>query len=480
MLKNAIGELPNGCNIDIMACNIWWIRRDIRLEDNPALIKALESGLGVIPLFIMDPYFQKTGHTPRFAFLINALRDLDARLRSHNSRLVVRTGQPDEILPQVLEESHAVGVFAETDHSPYSRRRDAVMAGKIPLSLVEGPTLIPPGDMLTAQGNPYQVFTPFYQTWKQRLSVRSSLLTVPERFPNVKVLETMTLPDISPPVNFPATRQEAQRRLDGFLEQDISLYADQRDRLDLDGTSLLSPYIRFGLLSIREVFAGIIGRINWDDPETTPGEETWLKELAWREFYQSILLFFPEVLREAFRPQFRDIPWRDAPEDLLAWQSGLTGYPVVDAGMRQLMLTGWMHNRARMITASFLVKDLLINWQAGERWFMQRLVDGDPASNNGGWQWTAGVGTDAAPYFRIFNPILQGQKFDPHGVYIRRWVPELADVPERYIHQTWLMPEILQRDIHCRIGIDYPLPVVDHKLARRRTLDAFGNKGRKN
>ena len=186
-----------------------------------------------------------------------------------------------------------------------------------------------------------------------------------------------------------------------------------------------------------------------------------------------ILYHFPFVLKTAFRPDLRAIHWRDAPEDLRAWQLGQTGYPVVDAGMRQLKETGWMHNRARMIVASFLVKDLLINWQEGEHWFMTHLLDGDPAANNGGWQWTAGVGTDAAPYFRVFNPLLQGQKFDPQGAYVRRWVPELTQVPERFVHQPWSMPDILQQEMHCRIGLDYPAPIVDHGLARQRVLQTY-------
>jgi deoxyribodipyrimidine photo-lyase len=203
-----------------------------------------------------------------------------------------------------------------------------------------------------------------------------------------------------------------------------------------------------------------------------------LNELIWREFYQSILCHFPAVLETAFKPALRNIPWRDASEDLQAWQSGLSGYPVVDAAMRQLNTTGWMHNRARMIVASFLTKDLLIDWRLGERYFMQRLLDGDPAANNGGWQWAAGTGTDAAPYFRVFNPILQGKKFDPQGVYVRRWVPELAAVPGAFIHIPWEMPAEVQRQVRCRIGKDYPAPVVDHAFARQRALAAYRQGGK--
>jgi len=237
---------------------------------------------------------------------------------------------------------------------------------------------------------------------------------------------------------------------------------------------MLSPYLKSGMLSIHWA---------WDmaadlllDPlngKNSQGVVTWQNELIWREFYQYILYHFPYVKDEAFDASFRAIPWRDSYRDLQAWKSGMTGFPVVDAAMRQLVGMSWMHNRARMITASFLTKDLLINWQEGEQWFMQHLVDGDIASNNGGWQWSAGVGTDAAPYFRIFNPILQGKKFDPAGKYIKKWVPELRNVPEGNIHEPWLMPLDLQEQIGVRIGRDYPQRIVDRKLARERTLNAY-------
>ena len=244
--------------------------------------------------------------------------------------------------------------------------------------------------------------------------------------------------------------------------------------MDLPGTSRLSPYLRFGLISARQAVHAVRDAItNSENPAEKISAETWLNELIWREFYACILSHYPFVLRQSFRENLRRIPWRDSTTGLAAWQNGLTGYPVVDAGMRQLRESGWMHNRARMICASFLCKDLLINWQAGEKWFMKYLLDGDPASNNGGWQWTAGTGTDAAPYFRIFNPVVQGKKFDPAGSYVRRWVPELRTVPDEYIHEPWLMPFDLQTGISVRIGEDYPAPIVEHAFARERTLAAY-------
>ena len=244
--------------------------------------------------------------------------------------------------------------------------------------------------------------------------------------------------------------------------------------MDLSGTSNLSPYLRFGLISSRKLAFFTRDFIDHsENAEARISAETWLNELIWRDFYYSILDNFPFVLKRAFRESFTHIPWRTSHHDLDAWKNGLTGYPIVDAGMRQLRETGWMHNRARMITASFLTKDLLINWQEGEKWFMEQLIDGDPACNNGGWQWCAGTGTDAAPYFRIFNPILQGKKFDPTGKYIRRWIPELANVPDKFIHTPWEMPLDIQSQVNIIIGKDYPKPIVDHAEARERALIAY-------
>ena len=258
------------------------------------------------------------------------------------------------------------------------------------------------------------------------------------------------------------------------MSEGIHHYASQRDRLDLDGTSRLSPYLRFGLISAREAFAQAqIVSLQTKEDDEHEEIRTWMDELVWREFYTMILYHFPQVMEGPFREDYQNISWRNAPEDLQAWQQGLTGYPVVDACMRQLLETGWMHNRGRMIAASFLAKDLLINWQEGEAWFMTNLVDGDPAANNGGWQWSAGTGTDAAPYFRIFNPVLQGQKFDPDGKYIAKWVPELAKLPVKFRHEPWKMSEKDCQKYAFNPGKDFPLRIVDHKFARERTLNAY-------
>ena len=453
---------------------IWWIRRDLRMNDNPALRAALESGLPVVPLFILDPALLHPPAARRQAFLFAGLRQLQADLASRGSSLLIRCGPPKDVLAEVIQETRAAAIFAEEDYSPYARRRDTAVAAELPLELVMGLTVHHPAAVVKADGSPYTVFTPFSNAWKQLPAPGIQPWQPPQRLPSPPVPGGLPVPEASPLTGFPAGETEAQRRLQDFLITGISGYHDGRNRLDLDGTSALSPYLRFGVLSARQAFSAARQALTSDPTsEARRGIETWINELIWREFYNAILYHFPEVLRYSFRPNLRNIAWRNAPHDLQAWQSGHTGYPVVDAAMRQLDQTGWMHNRGRMIVASFLVKDLLINWQAGERWFMRQLVDGDPAANNGGWQWTAGVGTDAAPYFRIFNPVLQSKKFDPQGAYIRRWLPELAQVPDKYIHEPWLMPAEIQETSGCKIGLDYPAPIVDHQEARQRTLEAF-------
>ncbi len=282
-------------------------------------------------------------------------------------------------------------------------------------------------------------------------------------------------PESTPAI--PAGEQVAQDLLQAFTagaDAPIYRYADERNRVDLSGASGLSPYLRFGMLSARQaVESALIAREAAPDNLAAEGADVWLNELIWREFFTSILYHFPHVRRHSFREAYRRIQWANGEADFRAWYEGRTGYPLVDAAMRQLAQTGWMHNRARMVVASFLTKDLLIDWRRGEEWFMQHLLDGDPAANNGGWQWTAGTGTDAAPYFRIFNPVSQSTRHDPDGDYIRKYVPELRQVPDPYIHEPWKMPDDVQAQAGCVIGKDYPAPIVDHRWARQRTLEAY-------
>ena len=457
-----------------MPAALWWIRRDLRLDDNQALQSACAAGKRVIPVFIMDPGLKLKPADKRQAFLNEGLASLDQELRKRKTHLILRQGDPVEELSRLLAETGAERVYTEEDYSPDTSQQDTAAARSLPLTFVTGMVVHPPDQVCKRDGSAYKVFTPFFKAWNELPFSRQSQSQVPVFLQPDKNISSLPVPLSVGVGEFPATEAEAQRRLAAFLSGPVFEYDIGRDRLDWNGTSSLSPYLRFGLISARKVVAAARLAIEAaPDADARLGAETWLKELAWREFYFNILFHFPNVLHEAFNPALRAIPWRDAPSDLRAWQAGMTGFPVVDACMRQLSGLGWMHNRGRMITASFLVKDLLIDWRLGETWFMRNLVDGDPGANNGGWQWTSGVGTDAAPYFRILNPVAQSQKWDPRGNFIRRWIPELAKVPPEFIHEPWLMPADLQQSITCRIGRDYPAPVVNHQSAKERVIPLY-------
>lgn len=475
---------------------IHWFRRDLRLHDNLALHAAAQSGSHVLPVFILDPAIvtSKRVSLPRLAFMLKALHALDESLRMTGSRLWIGYGDPREMLPKLVQTSRASAVYTNRDYTPFARRRDTQVAKQVgvPVHFYDDALLLPPGSVVKDNGEPYTVFTPFKRKWltlpiEVRVDAPSSEVFVKAEqvgryqiegtnkgfqspFERVPSLDNLGHPStIAVPA---ASEQEASKRLGDFVAKRIYAYSEGRNQLaaisDDDtymGSSFLSPYLRFGMLSPRQAYwaAHQASEATRKD-DYRQSVESWVSELVWREFYMHILYQFPHVAKGGFRPQYDKLQWRYAADDLAAWKAGMTGFPVVDAAMRQLKAMGWMPNRARMIVASFLTKDLLIDWREGERHFMDWLIDGDPAANNGGWQWSAGTGTDAQPYFRIFNPTSQSEKFDPDGRYIRRWVPELRDVPNQYIHAPWKMSMPLAR---------YPLPIVERSLAHERAIAAF-------
>lgn len=443
--------------------SIWWIRRDLRLTDNLALHSALQSGF-VIPTFILDPAFDQSSPR-RKNFLYEGLNVLDKELRKRNSYLVIRKGKPADELRKLFDETKTEVIYAEEDFTPYACRRDSFIQKILPLILVNGQTVHHPKQVLKSDGKPYTVYTPYSKVWKTQYK-KINLLPAPEKINTPTGIKSEALPKFETNKNFPAGEIEAQTRLEEFLHKKIYSYANDRNRMDLDGTSSLSPYLRFGMLGLRQaVSAAKQAESQARSVEEKRNAEIWLNELIWREFYIQILYHFPRVAEDSFNPSLKNIQWRNNVEEFEKWKDGKTGVPIVDAAMRQLKSIGWMHNRARMIVASFLVKDLLIDWRWGEAWFMENLLDGDLAANNGGWQWTAGTGTDAAPYFRIFNPVLQSVKFDPYGDYIRKWIPELKDVNEKEIHTPW------EYELKCS---GYPeQPIVERAIVKERTLNAY-------
>jgi deoxyribodipyrimidine photo-lyase len=460
-----------------------WFRRDLRLADNPALLAAAAAAQQCIPLFVLDDaLLGAAGRAPtRIAFLLDSLVALDRELAARGSRLLVLRGDPRQVLPEVCRR-HGVALASwNRDVSPYAHRRDAAVAAQlrdagIATHTGHEVTIVPPEALRTASGGPYTVFTPYLRAWQAWLVHHATAAmpapAIPPLPPGLTAdgpphLADLRIPAAAAPIP-PGGAAAALQRLAAFVAPGGALerYHERRDIPAESATSQLSPYLRFGCLAPAAA---------WRAAQAAggAGAARWIAELAWRDFYAQILFCFPHVLRGAFRPIYDHIRWDDDDARFAAWCDGRTGFPIVDAAMRQLRAEAWMHNRCRMIVASFLTKDLLIDWRRGERWFMQHLLDGDPASNNGGWQWAAGTGTDAQPYFRIFNPTSQGQKFDPDGTYVRRYVPELRRVPARVIHEPWRLSPAEQQVVGCVIGRDYPAPVVDHARQRLVALERY-------
>jgi deoxyribodipyrimidine photo-lyase len=438
--------------------SVMWFRRDVRLADNPAWSAATRADR-VCPLFVVDPALFDAVSPRRRALLIGGLRALDDRLRGMGGRLRVEHGDPRVVVPNVAGELGATVVHVNAEVTPYGRQRDHAVADRIQVEEHDGVYVHPPGSVLTDAGAPYRVFTAFHRRWSGL-----SLPAVPGPGPAVPTTEVGAgSPETSlPPV---APGEDAARdRLDRFLGR-IDRYQEDRDRFGLDATSHLSIDQKYGWIGPRTVLAAVAGG--------TAGGRSFARQLAWRDFYGHLLASDPGLVERPMRPEYDAIDWRESPEDLESWQTGTTGYPIVDAAMRQLVAEGWIHNRLRMLAASFLVKDLLIDWRLGERFFRHHLLDGDVAQNAGNWQWVAGTGTDAAPYFRIFNPVTQSRRFDPSGGYIRRWIPELAALPDRLVHAPYEATADALAVAGVVLGGTYPQPLVDHAVARQRALDAY-------
>jgi deoxyribodipyrimidine photo-lyase len=474
----------------IMTPLILWLRNDLRLDDHPGWHAALAQGQPILPLYIWSPGAE--GNWPAGAaskwWLHHSLAALDSALRARGSRLLLATGEPLDVLRRLCASSGARAVYWTRRYDPVSVARDqgikqALREDGCEVHSLPGSLLREPFDIRSRAGTPFQVFTPFFRHYLALGELQHPLdapewLPAPAAWPDSTPLDALELlPGRRWAEDFARCWQPgvegAQAALERWLAGPWQHYAERRDQPGLaDGVSALSPFLHSGELSPR--------RLWWRVHDLSPGTTSdahpglpWLRQLVWREFAHHLLFHFPHTDARALRREFDQFPWREpGPGELEAWQSGRTGYPLVDAGMRQLWQTGWMHNRVRMVVASFLVKHLLLDWRLGAAWFWDTLVDADLANNTLGWQWSAGCGADAAPYFRIFNPVTQSRKFDPEGCYIRRWVPELAALPDEALHAPWERPlELQAADI--TLDVHYPAPMVDHTAARARALDAL-------
>lgn len=457
-----------------------WFRQDLRLEDNPALSHACRDSDVVIPIYILsdDEGAWAPGGASKW-WLHQSLKSLQEDFEKQGSRLLIFKGKSLDVLEQVIEEAKVSAVYWNRRYEPFVRERDteikkALKDNGVEVQSFNGSLLFEPWTVENKQGKPYKVYTPYWNAVTamkdpEKAFAKPRQYKAPAAWPKSVTLDSL---ELEPKINWAEGMRDtwqpgragALNQLENFAKQAVYDYNDQRDLPAETGTSRLSPYLHFGEISPREIWA----KLN-EGSKTTP----YLRQIIWREFAFHLLYHFPEITRDPLNEKFADFPWEKNKKALTAWQKGMTGYPIVDAGMRELWHTGWMHNRVRMIVGSFLVKDLRVHWHEGAAWFWDTLVDADLANNTMGWQWIAGCGADAAPYFRIFNPMTQGEKFDGQGRYVRKWIPEIASLPDKYIHRPWEAPDDVLAQAGIRLGRDYPEPIVDHDIARRKALVAY-------
>ena len=469
---------------------LMWFRRDLRIADNRALFQALRQCKTVYCLFVFDTHIlsELAPDDRRVAFIDECIKDLDDQLKISGSGLIVRHGEPQDIIPAIAQQLNVNAVFAGSDYEPQAKARDqqvgtSLKADNRELLLFKDQVIFDTDEILNGQGLPYRVFTAYKNAWLKTLHSEhyaaasidihaGALAPVPRALAQRPSLQDIGFIPPANPVPIAPGSQGAQTVLQDFLPR-MDAYNAKRDFPALRGPSYLSVHLRFGTISIRTLVQAAFAAMS----AGSQGAATWLSELIWRDFYFMILHHFPQVVDHAFNAKYDAIEWESGPEaeyHFQAWCEGNTGYPIVDAGMRQLNQTGYMHNRLRMIVASFLTKDLGIDWKSGERYFALKLNDFDLAANNGGWQWAASTGCDAQPYFRIFNPITQSKKFDPDGNFIRRYVPELASLSGKHIHAPWTAGEQILAAAQIDLGRTYPRPIVDHNAARRIALARYG------
>ena len=447
-----------------------WVRRDLRLLDHAPLARATTEAEESVVVFVFDRNILDTledRDDRRLTFIMRSLREMDRKLREKGSLLLTRIGKPEREIPKLAKEMGAEAVFAGRDYDPYAKGRDEAIGKAIPLTLVKDIVAFEAGEILTQEGKPYRAYGPYRRAWEKAFDPKrdaaeakadlTKLVPASKLVAHEKAWDYEDVGFVENKLWLDAGEDAGREQLHRFAKT-IPVYGDVRNEPAKLGTSALSVHFRFGTVSIREAMREAVANDG----------EKWRSELVWREFFQDVLTHFPEVVHEAYKPQFRNVVYPGKPEHLEAWKRGMTGYPIVDAAMRAFNATGFMHNRMRLVTSVFLCKDLLLDWREGEAYFARYLLDYELANNNGNWQWSASTGTDAQPYFRIFNPITQGERYDPDGTYIREWVPELAKLSNRAIHEPAKASKEELEKAGVSLGETYPKPIVDHAVQRDR------------